>query len=395
MTDIELVDTPERLRTLVNALSGVQRVAVDLESNGMFAYRARVCTVQLAWRTSADQLCVRIVDTIACPLHALEPLMSNPQVLKIVHDLSFDARALHAENVDLRCMRDTAIAAAYLDKPATGLASLLASELGVEVSKQMQNSDWARRPLEPTSIAYLAGDVAHLLQLEAVLWQQVRRAGIEDEVQTETAYRLLQALSAQSVDPADPQRVRGYDRLDGIGRRVLELLTPVRDHIAMQQDLPPQRVLADRVMIALARERPRTHKQLARFGQTRRLQPHQREELLQRIADGIDTGPIAEVTDTVCVNPYASPLAREARKQLEMKLHAWRKKEAKVRQVNEQVVLPSHCLRAIVSGVPTEFVHLDAIPGFGKARSKRYAQTLLALVAPFSLGESTNKQPLG
>ena len=385
MTPVWLVDSHSEQRELVEQLRGVWRVAIDIESNGMFAYRPRVCTIQLAWCDAHRDRHVAIVDTFACGLDAMNDLLSNPSVLKIVHDLSFDARALHAEGIRLACLRDTAVAATYLGKPATGLASLLAGELGVHVSKNMQNSDWAARPLSDTSIAYLAGDVAHLDQLETLLWQQVQQAHIEDEVSTETAYRLSQALSAPVNQPPSAQRLRGYHRLDGLARRVASLIVPIREQFAIERNLPPQRVLADPVMIAIAMRRPRSLGALSRFGQTRHLSHSERQDLLDGIIEAIKLGPLEEepASDSHHHNPHT-----DSERKLEKTLMAWRKRQASARGVNEQVVLPSHCLKHLVgryaAGPGTDNMlrvdQLAAIPGLGTSRTKRYGAILVQLV---------------
>ena len=60
LSDYELVDTAEHLARAVDALASSPRVAVDLESNGFFRYRERICLVQLA---SPDA--VYLVDPLA------------------------------------------------------------------------------------------------------------------------------------------------------------------------------------------------------------------------------------------------------------------------------------------------------------------------------------------
>ena len=45
-----VVTTAEQVNKVARALEGAGRIAFDLESNGLFAYRASVCTIQLAPR---------------------------------------------------------------------------------------------------------------------------------------------------------------------------------------------------------------------------------------------------------------------------------------------------------------------------------------------------------
>src|SRR5579859_912294 len=190
---MRVVRAESDLRALVREAAGAPRVAVDLEASGMFAYRAAVCTVQLAWGEGEARA---VVDAMATPIAPLAGLLGEDGPVKIVHDVAFDARMLAEAGVPLGNVHDTSLAARMLGRAATGLASLLESELGVRIGKAMQHHDWRIRPLDDAMLAYLAADVAHLAALEGALWREVEARGIEDAVLEETRYRLASALDA-------------------------------------------------------------------------------------------------------------------------------------------------------------------------------------------------------
>ena len=376
----ELVESPESVCRLLHEIEPVSRIAVDFESNGMFAYRGRVCVAQLAWMTDRGIARVAIIDTLAIPLSHLSSLLSNPRVLKVIHDLAFDARILAAESVYLRGVRDTSVAASYLGKHETGLASLLRTELGVHVSKDKQNSDWSIRPFTAESLAYLAGDVQHLLALDSTLTRQVETAQIVDEVATETAYRLVNALDA-TEQPTEPHlRIHGTHHLDSVGWRVLEAIAQTREHLAREKNLPPQRILGDRLLIAIAQRKPTTPAELSHYRPVGKLPSHERAALLHAITKAITSNNEPSNERHATPNPIP-PAVRATRKGLENRLREWRRTEAAQRQVNEQAILPSHCIRRIVDSPPHTPEQLAALPGFGPSRTKRYASVVLGLVA--------------
>jgi ribonuclease D len=379
---VAFVDTPERMVRLLQEMNEAGRVAVDIESNGMFAYHPQVCTVQLAWETKEGSTRVAVVDTLTVPLVSLSELLGNPRVLKVIHDLAFDARMLRAEGVPLRSVRDTSVAATYLAKPGTGLASLLAAELDVHVSKEMQNSDWARRPLSEESLGYLAGDVSHLLQLDALLARQVREAGIADEVATETAYRLVDALEAPPEPEAPHVRIRGVEKLSEVGWRVIEAIARTREDLARDKNLPPQRVLGDRLLLAMAERPPQSERELLRIGLVKRLKDDERVALLASITTAIAETRARPGSTPRPARPAPMPAGLLAmRKSVEKRLQTWRRAEAERRRVHEQVVLPTHCIRWIVSQSPTTEERIASLPGLGPARAERYAKRLAELVA--------------
>ncbi|MGO8993016.1 MAG: ribonuclease D, partial [Polyangiaceae bacterium] len=89
------------LEELARALSSAPRMALDVESDGMFAYRAQVCTVQLAAHGT-----ISIVDALATSLEPLAPVLAESGPVKIVHDVAFDARMLAATGLFLGNVHD-------------------------------------------------------------------------------------------------------------------------------------------------------------------------------------------------------------------------------------------------------------------------------------------------
>ena len=49
---VELVADPAQLNRLVADCRSAPEIAVDVESNGLHAYRPKLCVVQLAWSTA-------------------------------------------------------------------------------------------------------------------------------------------------------------------------------------------------------------------------------------------------------------------------------------------------------------------------------------------------------
>src|SRR5262249_8844375 len=156
-----------------------------------FAYRARVCIVQIEARGK-----VVIVDALATSLAPLRGVLGVEGPPKVVHDVAFDARILAEAGVALGHVQDTSIAARMLRKTATGLASLLASELGVTIDKKTQHHDWGQRPLDARGLEYLAEDVVHLEPLADALFHAAEERGIRAAIDEETRYRLGQAIGA-------------------------------------------------------------------------------------------------------------------------------------------------------------------------------------------------------
>ena len=259
-----VVTRESELEAVIDEVARAPRVAIDLEASGMHAYRAEPCTVQIAWGQPPR---VVVVDALATSIAPLGPLLSAGGPTKILHDCGFDARLLAERGIELGNVRDTSIAARMLSRVATGLAALLETELGVRVSKAMQQHDWRVRPLDPRMLEYLAADVVHLDALEEKIWGQVTALGIEEAVLEETRHRIASSVAAARAGAAPPPyvRVKGASRLGARELAALRVLAELREREAERRDVPPHYVASADALIEAARARPAALEAFARI----------------------------------------------------------------------------------------------------------------------------------
>jgi ribonuclease D len=367
-----VVESTAEVEAIARAAEKAERIAVDVESNGMFVYRAKTCVVQLAYGGEAI-----VVDALAASLAPLAHALGADGPIKIVHDVAFDARILAESGIDIGNVHDTAIAARMLGHTATGLASMLASSLGVTITKAMQHHDWSKRPFDERALAYLVTDVAHLAALDDAIWGAVRERGIEDEVLEETRYRIATAIeSARTPDVRPPYvRVKGAERSKGAELAILRGLAAAREREAERRDVPPHKVMSAEAMLAVARSRPATLAQLRRVRGA--AVEAIGEEMLRAVSDGLAAGAVPDEERAFFERPRIAREEIEARRKREVRLTAWRKAEAKRRQVDEQVVLPGHCVRDIAERGAESTEALAAIAGIGAFRVARDGEAIV------------------
>ncbi len=376
-TSARIVASSVEVADLLGALAGCSRVGMDMEASGMFAYRARPCTMQLSWSDGAD---IAVVDALSVSLDALGPLVAKTGPLKIVHDVAFDARLLAESGLELGRVHDTALAARMLGRTSTGLASLLESILGVKLSKEMQQHDWRKRPLEGAALTYLASDVASLERLDDALWSEVVERGIEQEVAEETEYRLQSAIAASRTPQRGPAylRVRGVDRLGTRELAVLREIAELREQEAERRDVPPHRVISSDALLEIARRRPATVQEIGRMRGAPMSSAAGRAfvaNVARAVAGAGSTVPEEELASLQ--RPRVPSAIHRARREREGRLLAWRRAEAVRRGVDEQVVLPGHCVRDAVDCETEVVEQLAQIPGIGAFRVERSGEAIL------------------
>lgn len=376
-----LITREEELSRVARRLAKSSRVAFDLESNGMHAYRATACIIQLECEGE-----IYIIDSMATSLAPLGDLLASSETEKIVHDVAFDARILAEAGVTLANARDTSLAARMLARPATGLASLLESELGVRIDKKMQQHDWGQRPLTAAMVEYLASDVVHLSSLADRLFGEVAEHGIGAEVEEETRYRLAQAIAgADVVDPRPPYvRLKGIDRVPTSELPILRHLASIRELLARELDVPPYKILGPDVLFEIARRKPETLEELAKIrgAMGGRRARSIANDLLDAVAAGVEDEVIPDEDSAWFDKPRTPGASSRARRAREQRLTRWRKEEAKKRGVDEQVVLPGHCLQDLADIDEPTVEAVARVPGIGAFRVARDGEALVATLSP-------------
>lgn len=384
-----LITRNDDLEAVAARCSTAVSLAVDGEGDGLHAYRSKLCVLQLAWREGAE-LVVAIVDALALDLSPLSEVLGPNGPAKVLHDLTFDARMLLERDVELGNVRDTSVSARFLGLEATGLASLCEVRLGVKLEKRLQEHNWAQRPFTTPQLEYLAGDVTHLLALDARLLAEAEAAGITEEIAEECRYKLMTALRPPKPGKPPWARVKGYRQLPDVDKAVLQRLVAQRERIAERLDRPPFKVASNKILFDLAQKKPRRSADIRRFLQ--RGPGRFSSEWLAAIARGMAD----EAPEPLRHTPTPPMSARDVslRKHLDDALNQWRRVEARRRQVDLQVVLPGHCMSdavAVLADHGADRSALEAalagVEGLGQKRIDSYADAwhALALAAQASV----------
>jgi ribonuclease D len=154
-------------------LSFGDAVAVDTETMGLSLARDRLCLIQLS---AGDDQC-HLVQFRGSNLKAV---LGDPKILKLFHFARFDL-AIIQRDLGLLCgpVYCTKVASrlvrTFTDKH--GLKDLCKDLLGVDISKQMQSSDWGADTLSDEQQRYAASDVLYLHRLRTELDRMLQREG--------------------------------------------------------------------------------------------------------------------------------------------------------------------------------------------------------------------------
>ncbi len=345
------VDTAAAFAEMLRHLQRAPIVAVDTESNSLYAYTERVCLLQFSIPGQDYLLDPLAVDDIA----ALGDLFAAPEIEKVFHAAEYDVMVLHRDHgFAFENLFDTMVASRIVGWQHYGLGKLLQEHFGIATDKRMQRTNWGRRPLSPEQLAYAQLDTHFLLRLRGLLLDELMAQDRVVEARAAFARLTASRWNGKPFDPNGFWRIKGVQDLDDVGRAVLRELYIYRDRRARALDRPPFKVLNDSVLVTLGRRQPQTLRELSQIkGLPRRLSDKRRRHLLDVIARARENPPPRR--------PHRDNHGRlsEAAENRYERLRLWRKTRAQARGVEPDVILSNHILYQLARRNPTSLSELD------------------------------------
>jgi ribonuclease D len=330
------------LKELAHILAAEPIIAVDTESNSLFAYREQVCLIQFSTR-AADYL----VDPLAmADVSALEAIFADPGIIKTFHAAEYDLICMKRDfGFSFNNLFDTMIAARIVGRKEVGLGSLLEEEFGIKVDKRYQRANWGQRPLPDYLLEYAQQDTHHLIPLKERLEEQLEEKGLR--ALAEEDFRRVAEVEAgpENGKPAC-WRVNGVHLLSPQQAAVLQELCKYRDEMARSMNRPLFKVMGDETLIALASALPASMEELKALpGMTNHQVGRHGKALLQAVGKGLKATPVHPPRST---RPDERYLARmEALKQ-------WRKEKARELKVESDIILPRDLLHELAARNPRD-----------------------------------------
>ena len=342
MSHIELVSVKSHLAEVVDSISRMPRVAVDIESNGFFRYHERVCLVQLVSAETAF-----LVDPLAIDdLRPLGDLLGDRSVEKVFHAADYDLRSLDRDwGFRVNNLFDTSIAAAFVGSKQLGLQSVVKEHVGVELPKRrkLQRSDWTMRPLGSEALRYAADDVLYLLHVRDALSARLKKL-------SRLAWVKEEFTRLENVSHTPPDResaflsIKGSRDLDGMGLAILRSLFQFREQQASRLDRPFFKVIPDSVLVKLSSDPEAdlsTVKGLGRFGR-----PPANRGLKAAIDEGLRSRPVTWPKRTRSEETWPTAARKRVRTHFRS-LKAWRSQLGSELRLDPSLLWPTVSLNRL------------------------------------------------
>ena len=224
------------------------RIGIDLEfDDNRYRYGRHVALIQVF-----DGNEVYLIDPLplepemAAGLEPLFAVLRNPAVAKVFHSCKSDILLLdELFGVTCRTIVDTSVQFTLLalEDNNISLGRLIQSELGFEVDKGEQKSNWLKRPLTEAQKEYAANDVLYLFELTDRLTVRLQEQGRAQWAAEEN--HALEAVRYGRDEQRPHLRLAGKFRIAPAELPLFRELFALRDRLARQLDRPSYMVLSN------------------------------------------------------------------------------------------------------------------------------------------------------
>ncbi len=280
------ISTQNELLEFIERAKQSEILAIDTEFLREKTYFPQLCLLQMA--TEEEDV---IVDPLTVgPLDTLTELLLDPGITKLFHAGSQDIEIIYHE---LGCIPtplfDTQIAAALLGHTLQiGYGSLVSSVCGVTLKKGDSFTDWTRRPLSKSQLAYAADDVIYLPKLYRKMYAKLEKLGRLSWLDADFA-----ALAEEERYKNNPQeRYRKLKRVNQLSRKQLSAAREVaawREEAAMQRNVPRKWLISDEQIVESCRREPQSIDQLFMVrGISEKLNTSDARAVLEAIKTGLN-----------------------------------------------------------------------------------------------------------
>ena len=245
------------------------RIGIDLEfDDNRYRYGRHLALIQVF-----DGQAVYLIDPLplepdmAAGLEPLFAVLRAPAVAKVFHSCKSDILLLdELFQVHCRTIVDTSVQFTLLalEDNNISLGRLIQSELGLEVDKGEQKSNWLKRPLTEAQKEYAANDVLYLFELTDRLTARLQEQGRAQWAQEEN--QALEAVRYGRDEQRPHLRLAGKFRIGPAELPLFRELYALRDRLARQLDRPSYMVLSNDRLAEITRQPLTTPSELRSAG---------------------------------------------------------------------------------------------------------------------------------
>ncbi len=259
-------------------------LAVDTEFLREKTYHPKLCLIQMATRDE-----VVAIDPLAIDdLSLVKDLLEDAHITKIFHSCSQDLEVLRTSlDAQVTPIFDTQVAASFLGvRHQIGYSHLVESICSVKLAKAESLTDWAKRPLDKEQLRYAEEDVIYLPEvydkLLSALISKNRLGWFTPEMESLVAGDQRQANPREAF-----KKVKRINSLTSSQLAIARELCEWRELTAQKRNVPRKWILADEILLEIAKRAPETPERLKRIRGIQALSAQNINLILKAVERGV------------------------------------------------------------------------------------------------------------
>ena len=368
------VDTQPAFEDLISKLSSQKYISIDTESNSLFAYRGRLCLLQIA----SDNIHA-IVDPLKVDISSFETVLADNNIEKIFHSAEADIKTLKLEfNVKIRNIFDVMLAAKYMGTRKCGLESMVGSYFDVKLDKKFQKANWGARPLSEEMLKYAIGDVNYLKKLRNIFHTDLKKANFLNEIEEEFVKLTNLEVKESRFDKNGYLNYGASRKLNMLSLAVLKEIYIAREKTASKLDVPSFKVISEDLMVNLSRN---PHHALNNLKEYKGISKYVYNKHAEWIRNAIKCG-LKEKTVIIPKRIISKEKMEHFEKSKERikKLKRWRIDTARKRNMLSEVIIEGEILERIAYNNPKNMEALSQIKGLLPTKLNLYGEEMLQVI---------------
>ncbi|MFN7612693.1 MAG: ribonuclease D [Alphaproteobacteria bacterium] len=258
--ETRVITTTQDLVSFVATLADEQFITVDTEFIRERTYYPQLCLLQIASSKEAVA-----IDPLAeaMDLSPLYPVLVRPELVKVFHAAGQDVEIFYKLTGAVPTpLYDTQIAGMVCGFGESSSYETLVRELvGAKLDKASRFTDWARRPLSERQLVYALDDVIHLRKIYELMQAKITANSRAEWIGEEMREQFEE--SRFRIDTANCWKRLKVKSRDAFYLNMLRAAAAWREEMAMQRNVPRQRILRDEVVLQLAAISPQSPEEMA------------------------------------------------------------------------------------------------------------------------------------
>jgi len=249
---MQIIDTQKKLETNIQLILSERVIGVDTEFVRKKTYWPKLSLIQLV----SESLELIIDIQAGLDLTALWEVFSNKDILKVFHSCKQDIEAIyHLSDVIPISIYDTQIGAMFCgyNEPIS-YAKIVEDLLAIKLDKDLQYSEWGRRPLKKEMYEYAINDARYLIRLYKLLKERIGKNQKQtwlDQEFSEFSF-INEFKDRKKINKRTLSNSANYLNTDN---NTIDL-KKFREDVAILKNLPRKFILSDKEIHNINKEKP-------------------------------------------------------------------------------------------------------------------------------------------